>query len=163
MFYLYDPLADTCDEPHDNHLEHQQQQDFLALLFPWLSGTERSFSKLGEDPRFPGAFAPVDQLRSYATQRARGAHRKVDCCLNLGNVRVSARLDLVSGQVYLMNDGKWAQFEQTTVAHVEFPAAPTALLAFAQLVHGRINNLSGTEVLRVTEALAEANALPALA
>ncbi len=160
--FLDDPTAETTADFYDYNEELQAQSDLLSLLLPWMAEHERSFSELAKDPRFPGAHADADELRMYAQYRARNASRIVDCQVNLGAFRVRAQVDLVGGQVFVLDNGRYVPLDQNTMANVEFPQAPGALMAFAHLVDGRIKQMYPVEVLRVVEALMQANALPAI-
>lgn len=175
----YEDFRDEADYEADEHFWQQR----LAFL----SDAERQPSALAKLPGFPGWAASPEQGNAFA-QAIRRSYSRVVCCLyQAGWGRVRGAFDIVTGQCYMVSDGKLVRANDLPeVFNLELGMGlgEAATLSYVRSTNGtahmflldqpRSNEprslgavlrdmaISPIELTRVVEALSRAGQLPAL-
>jgi hypothetical protein len=171
MLSYYDmPFADDdIDYAAQDEMIRQGRQ-WLREELPWVSTTE--MQELTRQDDFPGFLADCDRLAAFVGKFKRGKARYVACKVQQRSFTVSARIDLVSGIVYLVDNGRHVQsnlhgtlFVEVAVPHTYYPNSSRApkLRKFVAFVrNGRMDFMSATEMQDMVDALARARMLAPL-
>jgi hypothetical protein len=78
---------------------------FLHETFNWL--TNREFDAMRAMTAYPGDSADAGRLIEFAEKLRRNSSRRVSCQFNLGFVTMSGQFDLVTGDAYITDNGKY--------------------------------------------------------
>ena len=140
MFYDDDHLdyPGPIDYAAQDAADRAEEEAWLERL-PWLTGQERSYSRLAAHPAFPDGSTDDEAYDAFATQLRRDSQRVVPCRFDLGSFRVRGKFDLVSGAAYVTEDGHDTLFEALEVAHIGFGKDDSLGLQFVQFADGVAN------------------------
>jgi hypothetical protein len=166
---MYDELAlSYADyEAHDNEVDTKWQWFYDRL--PWMATVE--IEKLKELRDFPGFFADYSELSDFVERYKRGKTRFLPCRVRQASFTVSAQIDLVSGSVYLNENGRYRESNVTGHLDIEYPSSvsyyPTRFQArprifSARCINGHVEHLDSRSMRDMLDALAQARKLPAL-
>jgi len=172
MSFYYDmPHADDDIDyaAQDEQIHHARL--WLRDALPWVTTDE--MQELMRQDDFPGLLADYDQLTAYVNKVKRGKARYVACKVQQRSFTVGARIDLVSGLVYLSDNGRSVLSNVDGTLFVEVPVAPspyrnprrtdTTLRKFGGDVrNGRMDLTSWSDVAAMVDALGKARMLAPL-
>jgi len=164
MFFSFDDMPELHYPPTDyaeQDRETEEKFSWLADALPWVAANEMDELRKRDD--FPGIHADYGDLAAFVARVEAGRSRIVQCKVEQNGFTLSAGLDLISGQTYLMSNGVYepSELEGYLSISVDVGGRLTHCLS-GEAEQGRIDPLSSYEVKRVVETLAKAKALPPL-
>jgi hypothetical protein len=172
MLSYYDmPLADDEIDYAAQDEQIRQTRQWLRDELPWVSTAE--MEELTRQDDFPGFLADYDRLATFVGKFKRGKARYVACKVQQRSFTVGARVDLVSGLVYLSDNGRsvLSNVDGSLFVEVPVPASPyrnprrtdaTTRKFGGDVRNGRMALLSGAEMHGMVDALARARMLAPL-
>lgn len=172
MLSYYDmPFADDEIDYAAQDEQIRQTRQWLREELPWVTTTE--MQELTRQDDFPGFLADYDRLAAFVGKFKRGKARYVACKVQQRSFTVSARVDLVSGLVYLSDNGRsvLSNVDGSMYVEVPMPASPyrnprrtdvTMRKFGGDVRNGRMNLLSATEMQDMVDALGRARMLAPL-
>lgn len=164
MFYD-DPSAGLCDSEIDwEEVDRQNQEREYRLkeTFWWLTDRERH-EFLPKVKGYPGGDADCDQLDKFARLFRNTYSRRVPCKFLLGFVTVSGEFDLIGGDAFIIEDGRYKLAEDFMGEFsIEFKGKRNVSIYNASWFYGTAKDLSKYDVQNVLDELSKAGKLPAL-
>lgn len=142
-----------------------EKREWLSDALPWL--TDREIEALSDTKsfptvRFPGAWAEYSELGAFADSYKHGKSRLVACRMQTDGFTVSAKLDLVDGTVYIVDEGRYVQTHLSGFMTFEFDRKSEARRMSSTVEFGRANLISSQSMRHLVRSLEKVNALPAL-
>lgn len=158
MFCLDHPLDYEIDYAEQDR-DCDERWTWLADHLPWATLAEVDL--LTKRPDFPGIWANYSELGAFVDKVTKGRSRRVPCRISAGSFTVSAQVDLISGRIYITDNGRYVQadLDGYLTVQVEFNRKTRTMSAIA--VRGQAS-FSPRDVQYVIEGLGEAKLLPPL-
>lgn len=155
---MYDSLDHDVDYTEQDR-ECSERWTWLSEELPWATLAEVDL--LTKRPDFPGIWADYSKLGAFVDKVTKGRSRRVPCRISAGSFTVSAQVDLISGRIYMTDNGRYVQadLDGYLTVQVEFKGKTRTMSAVA--TRGQAS-FSSRDVQYVIEGLGEAKLLPPL-
>lgn len=159
---------------YDDNYEHDytemdrataEKREWLADALPWVTDLELEMLRKGVDlPNipFPGPWAEYSELGEFVERFKRGKSRLVACRMQTDGFTVSAKIDLVDGTVYIVDDGRYVQTHLSGFMTFEFDRKSEARRMSSTVEFGRANLISSQSMRHLARSLEKVAALPPL-
>jgi hypothetical protein len=145
--------------------ETAEKRAWLVDALPWVTDLELENLRTGFDfPNipFPGPWAEYSELGDFVERFKRGRSRLVACRMQTQSFTVSAQLDLVSGTVYIADNGRYTPTHLSGFMTFEFDRKSEARRMSSMVDFGTATLISSQSMRHLVRSLEKAGSLPAL-
>lgn len=162
---MYDEAANFEMDYTEIDRETREKREWLADALPWM--TDRELEALSRNTslsglRYPGTWAQYSELGEFVERFKRGKSRLVPCRIRTNSFTVSARLDLVDGTVYIVDEGRFTRTHLSGFVTFEFDPKSEARRVSSTVEYGRANLIPNQSMRHLVRCLEKVGALPAL-